>query len=129
MRHSIILTDDQRHTLLMYVRGHFPPAWRLRAHILLLLADGHTWATIAAVLYCSSRTIALWKTRFEHGGTAALFGTPPGPRRRLGWIWAAVVVAWVKRLTPRSFGLCRSRWCCAALALLLWRLHGVAVSR
>jgi putative transposase len=81
------------------------------------------------VLYCSSRTIALWKTRFEHGGTAALFGTPPGPRRRLGWVWAALAVAWVRHLRPRSFGLCRSRWCCAALALLLGRLHGVTVSR
>ena len=32
MRHSITLTDDQRHTLLMYVRGHFPPPLRLREH-------------------------------------------------------------------------------------------------
>ncbi|HMB04281.1 MAG TPA: helix-turn-helix domain-containing protein, partial [Isosphaeraceae bacterium] len=33
------------------------PEVRFRAHILLLLADGYTWATVATILFCSSRTI------------------------------------------------------------------------
>lgn len=31
---------------------------RLRAHIILLLAQGYSWALISAVLFCSTRTIA-----------------------------------------------------------------------
>ena len=51
-----------RNTLLDYYRcPYHQPELRLRAHILLLLADGYAWATIAAVLYCSTRTIARWK--------------------------------------------------------------------
>jgi putative transposase len=42
---------------------------------------------------------------------------------------SAVVVTWVTARTPRSFGFFRSRWCCAVLALLLWRQYGVHTSR
>ena len=54
MSHSITLTDPQRDTLLRYYRGPFDPQRRLRAHILLLLADGHTWSLNTTVLYFSS---------------------------------------------------------------------------
>ena len=67
MKHSITLTSDERHTLLDYLRRAPSPDLRLRAHIILLLADGHTWATLTTVLYCSSRTVARWKKRFQHG--------------------------------------------------------------
>jgi putative transposase len=40
-----------------------------------------------------------------------------------------VAVAWVLSKRPRDFGFLRSRWCCAAVALLLGRLHQVQVSR
>lgn len=129
MSHSISLTDTQRDTLLRYYRGPFEPQRRLRAHILLLLADGWTWDDIARALYCSSRTIARWKERFQREGLAALVGQPTGAPRRLGPGWVAIVVAWVLRLTPRAFGFLRSRWCCQTLALLLWRLYDVEVSR
>jgi putative transposase len=127
--HSITLTPDQRDTLLRYYRGPFDPRLRLRAHILLLLDDGRPWDDIARALFCSTRTIARWQARFRRGGLAALPGQPAGAPRRLGTAWAALVVAWALRLTPRAFGLFRSRWCCQTLALLLGRLHHVAVSR
>jgi putative transposase len=127
--HSISLTADQRADLLRWYRGPSAPQLRLRAHILLLLADGRPWDDIAAALYCSTRTIARWKRRFEQGGLAALHGRPAGPARRLGAAWAAVVVGWATGLAPRAFGFVRSRWCCAALALLLWRQHQIEVSR
>lgn len=129
MSHSITLTPDQRATLLRYYRGPFDPQLRLRAHILLLLGDGHPWGHIARTLYCSTRTIARWKERFQSQGLKALPGLPPGPPRRFGAAWTAVVVHRVLNLTPRPFGLFRSRWCCQTLALLLWRLHGIRVSR
>jgi transposase len=126
--HSTTLSADQRDTLLRYYRGGAGPRLRLRAHILLLLADGRTWDDIAAALYCSTRTVARWKKRFDQGGLAALHGRRPGPTGQGGG-WAAVVVGWALGLAPRAFGFARSRWCCATLALLLWRQHQVAVSR
>jgi putative transposase len=127
--HSITLAPDQRDTLLRYYRGPFDPRLRLRAHVLLLLDDGWPWDDIARALYCSTRTIARWRARFRRDGLKALPGLPTGAPRRFGAAWAALAVAWVLRLTPRAFGLFRSRWCCQTLALLLGRLHHVAVSR
>jgi putative transposase len=127
--HCITLTPDQRGALLRYYRGAAGPQLRLRAHILLLLGDGRTWDDIARTLYCSSRTIDRWQRRFRAGGLAALAGGPTGAPVRLAAGWAALVVGWVLALTPRAFGLLRSRWCCATAALLLWQRHGVEVSR
>lgn len=130
MSASISLTADERNTLLDHYRCPFAqPELRLRAHILLPLADGYPWATIAAVLYCSTRTIARWKKRFAKGRLGALAGEPRGPRPRLAARWVALVVRWVTEKTPRAFGLLRSRWCCAAVALLLGRTHHLEVSR
>jgi transposase len=129
MRTNIPLQADDRDALLDHYRSDPDPALRLRAHIILLLADGHTWATVAAVLFCSSRTIDRWQKRFRHGGVEAVFGLPRGRRPRLATHWATLVVGWVTALTPRAFGLWRSRWSCAAAALLLWREHRLRVSR
>jgi transposase len=90
---------------------------------------GYSWATIAAVLFCSSRTIARWQRCFQRGGVAALFGRQRGAPLRLAAYWLAVVVGWVTTLTPRAFGFLRSRWSCEVLALLLWRVHRLDVSR
>jgi len=125
MPDCIGLAPHERSTLLRYYRHSSDPALSRRAHILLLLADGHPWATIAVMLFCSTATIDRWQRRFRHGGLAALAGRPPGPRPR----WVAVVVGWVTRKLPTDFGFLRSRWCCKAVALLLLEVHGLAVSR
>jgi putative transposase len=129
MKDSIALTAAERNTLLDHLRRAPQPDLRLRAHILLLLADGHTWATVGAVLYCSSRTIARWKRRFDQGRVPALLGRAGGAPRRLAGQWVSLMVGWVTQQTPRAFGFLRSRWCCEAVALLLGRLHQVQVSR
>jgi len=129
LSHCINLTDDQRQALLAWYRGQGPAQLRLRAHLLLLLADGHTWATVCAVLYCSSRTVARWRARFEQEGLDGLLDRPVGTPRRFGSLWPALVVAWLLDFTPRAFGFLRSRWCCETLVLLLWQLHQVEVSR
>src|SRR3954468_24389431 len=108
---SIALGPGQRKRLLTVYRQAVDPQVRLRAHIILLLADGHAWSLICAVLFCSSATVARWKARFEAGGVDALTEERRG-RASVLVEWASTVVTWARTLTPRDFGYCRSRWCC-----------------
>jgi transposase len=129
MTRSVNLDARQRQALLDRYRKDPDPEARFRAHILLLLDDGHTWATVATILFCSSRTIDRWVKRFHAEGEGGLAGHPRGRPCRLGAGWAALAVEWVKKKAPRDFGFLRSRWCCEAVALLMRSLHGVSVSR
>ncbi len=126
MTPSIVLTPDQRNTLLRHYRRAPQPDWRLRAHILLLLADGWAWSVIAAALFTSSGTIARWQRRFREGGLGAVFAAG---RPRPAAPWVALVVRWVLELAPAAFGFARSRWSCEAVAVVLAEDHGHAVSR
>ena len=71
MTRSVILDARQRQALLDRYRKDPDPEVRFRAHILLLLADGHTWTTVATFLFCSSRTIDRWVKRFHREGVEA----------------------------------------------------------
>jgi transposase len=129
MNFTITLSAQERKTLLDLYRHATDRAIGRRAHILLLLADGYTWATIAAVLFVSTSTIARWQQRFRDAGLDCLAGQRPGPRA--GW-WnscAVLVVRWVRESTPRSWGLLRSRWTCATAAFVLATYFHLAVSR
>ena len=125
---SIALGGSQRKRLLRLYRTEPDPQVRLRMHIILLLSQGRAWALIAAVLFCSTATIARWKTRFESGGVEALLVETRGRRATLLVSWALLIVTWIRTLTPRDFGYCRSRWCCATLAVVLYDTHRVTVS-
>jgi transposase len=129
MTRSVTLDAQQRHALLERYRKDPDPEVRFRAHILLLLDDGHTWATVTTLLFCSSRTIDRWVKRFQKDGVEGLAGHKPGRPFRLAVTWAAVAVEWVTTKAPRDFGFLRSRWCCEAVALLMFTLNGIKVSR
>ena len=129
MSPSITLTPEERKALLAHLRRSPTPDLRLRAHIILLLADAYPWATITAVLFCSTRTVARWQRRFVKDRVVGLLDRTPAPAPGRAGRWAAVVVGWVTGKTPRAFGFFRSRWSCALLALLLGQQHGVAVGR
>jgi putative transposase len=126
---SIALDADERKALLDCLRRPHDPHLRLRAHVLLLLADGHSWALICSVLYCSSRTVARWKARFQREGVAILLDLPGGAPARFSPRWAALAVEWVTTLSPRFFGFLRSRWNCALVTLVLWQRHHLQVSQ
>jgi putative transposase len=128
MEGQLILRGTQRRCLLRLYRSCPDPAVRLRAHLLLLLAEGYPWALIAAVLFCSTATLARWKGRFEEGGVEALAGLPRGPEPELARNWAATAAGWVRHYRPRDFALRRSRWCCRLVVVLMLELHGVEVS-
>jgi transposase len=53
----------------------------MRAHILLMLADGHHWTMIGTALFTSTATIARWLPRYAAGGVQALL-TRPRPQTR-----------------------------------------------
>jgi putative transposase len=125
---SIQLKPKERKALLEHYRKASDPAVRLRAHILLLLADGHPWSRITAMLFTSPRTISRWKQRFERDGVLAVCCASRGRPRVLGVWWAAIVIRWVLKKTPRDFGFLRSRWSCATLVLLLWEEQRITVS-
>ena len=129
MSFSISLCARDRNALLDLCRCAADPQVRLRAHILLLLGQGHSWALIAAVLFTSTSTINRWRRRFLAGGLDAVVG-PRRPRASAwsAW-WAAVAVGWVTLRSPTEFGFVRSRWTCATVAVLLREDHGVWVSR
>src|SRR3954471_18739451 len=129
MTRSVTLDPAQRQALLHRYRKDPDPEVRFRAHLLLLLADGHTWATVATLLFCSSRTIDRWVKRFHAEGVDAVAGHQPGRPVRLAANWITVAIEWVTAKTPRDFGFLRSRWCCEAVALLMLELHQVEVNR
>src|SRR5919112_450959 len=128
MTRSIDLSPAQRSTLLDRYRKDSDPEVRFRSHILLLLADGYTWATVASLLFCSSRTIDRWVKRFHAEGVQGVAGHKPGRPFRLDASWVTLVVGWVTDKAPRDFGFLRSRWCCEAVAVLMLQLHQVEVS-
>ena len=127
---SIVLGSGERKRLLRIYRGkeEHSASVRLRAQIVLTLADGHPWSLIEQMLFCSTATIARWKDRFTDGGVDALLAEDRGRAATLLVGWALVLVTWVKTLSPRDFGYCRSRWACSTLALVLCDTHRVKVS-
>jgi putative transposase len=123
------LTTAQRQELLDHYRRSTDPDVQHRAHLLLLLADGHPWATIRTVLFCSLGTISRWKARFEAGGVDAVFGRPRGRRRSGIHMWAVLVVRWVLSCSPTDFRFARSRWSCETAAVVLRDDYRVRVGR
>ena len=123
----IRLSADERKTALGHVhRGPDHRAAR-RAHVLLLLADGHSVRFIAAALYCSPDLIAAVRRDYRRGGVPAALGAEP-PVRRVPWWWTRLLV-WALEFTPGDFGFRRSRWSCGALAVALRETVGVRVGR
>lgn len=127
---SIHLRASERKTLLGIVKTAATHEQRLRAHVLLLLADDWPWTAIAAVLFTSSSTINRWRRRFLADGLSAVVDAPG--RRRPSWLhglWISLVFRWVTTRTPRDFGCLRSRWTCGTVVMLLQVDWGVRVGR
>jgi transposase len=82
MASNLSVGATQRDLLLHHYRRNPDPGVRARAHIILLLAEGHPWSLITSALYCSPRTVARWMHRFEDRGVDAILGPPPCRRAR-----------------------------------------------
>ncbi len=75
MRHRLLLTTDERRTLVS-LRDHAPKAYvRERAAALLKVADGASAAAVARTGLLKPRhpdTVCTWVTRFRAEGSASL---------------------------------------------------------
>jgi transposase len=106
---ALSLRSSQRKKLLHYYRCHPDPSVRSRAHIILLLADGHPWTSIEAMLFCSSGTINHWRKRFESGGIDALLGRTRGSKPR----WSEEAEAVLREAlehSPHELGYLAVNW-------------------
>lgn len=109
MATELWLTKAERRSLLGYYRRHPDPAVRLRAHIILLLVDGHPWSLITKALFTSSRTIDIWSKRVQLEGVERLLGLPPGAAPR----WtdeAEETLRDAMKHTPDHFGYLAVNW-------------------
>jgi transposase len=99
-----VLSADQRLELKTRVRsGRGRADTARRARVLLLLADGCSYATVTAKTGCSSRTIALWKQRFAAEGLAGLVAHHRGSKPTvLTPALEARIMAWTRRAPPHG---------------------------
>jgi len=127
---SISLAEEERKTLLRAMKRETKPSRRLRMHIVLLAADGHSPTQIARTLYCSRTTVYAVVRRFLKEGEAAFSDRKKrGPRPKLSGEDHRRLETWVEEAQPGRYGWVRSRWSCRLLALQLFRERRVAVSR
>jgi transposase len=106
---ELSLTKPERKSLLRHYRRHPDPAVRLRAHIVLLLADGFPWSLVEATLFTSSRTIDTWSKRFQAEGVRGLLGQSRGAPAR----WsdeADAILRDAMQHAPDNFGYLAVSW-------------------
>lgn len=100
----LLLTTEQRRELETRARSRRGRADAARrARVILLLADGDSYTSITAKTGCSSRTIALWKQRFEADGVVGLAARHRGSKRTvLTPALQARILAWTRRAPPHG---------------------------
>jgi transposase len=79
----IVLTDDERRSLLQWARGRKTPARLVqRAKIVLAATEGKENKDIASELKCTRRTVGTWRNRFVEGRLDALKKDAPRSGRK-----------------------------------------------
>jgi len=113
-RELLQITEDQREELKRWAQSRTLSAGDVfRAKLILSLADGSTWAQIAATLQTSKKTIAVWKSRFEENGIDGLEPRHKGSQPRAA---TAKVQARVARRVQQKPPDGSTHWSCRKLA-------------
>ena len=101
---GLVLTTEQRTELETRERSRRGRADAARrARVILQLDAGETYASITVKTGCSSRTIALWKHRFEADGIAGLSARHLGSKPTvLTPELQARILAWTRRTPPHG---------------------------
>jgi len=115
------VTESQREELTRWAQSRTLPAGDVfRAKLILALAEGSTWAQVAATLGTSKKTIAVWKKRFEEAGIDGLEARHKGSRPRAA---TAAVQARVARRVQQKPPDGSTHWSCRKLAVDLGMSH------
>ena len=78
---DLVLAPEDRRTLEQMLRQTtLSQAIAKRVRVVLALADGARYSTIAERFACTDRFIAIWKRRFIEGGVLALADAPRAGR-------------------------------------------------
>jgi transposase len=98
-----MLTNEQRAELETRERSRRGRADAARRARVILLLAGDRYTSITAKTGCSSRTIALWKRRFEADGIAGLAARHRGSKRTvLTPALQARILTWTRRAPPHG---------------------------
>jgi transposase len=128
MEDVMTLTKSERRELQRQARANNGRADSARhARLILLLADGLTWATIRAKLDCKDSYISRWSQRFAADRLAGLFARYAGHARyQVTDRIEARVLAWTTKHTP---GDGSTHWSSRKLATQLGGLSHMTVTR
>jgi putative transposase len=104
----------------------------LALHLLLLCAAGRTPTEIAACLLCSHSSVYRIVRAYRNGSLG--IGVDQEGRLSIA-VQTPVLIPWLTRslgalrkVTPRAYGWCRTRWSCATRAATLQAKQGIEVS-
>jgi transposase len=115
------VTERQREELTKWAQSRTLPVGDVfRAKLILALADGWTWAQVAATLGTTKKTIAVWKRRFEEAGVDGLEPRHKGSQPRAA---TAAVQARVARRVQQKPPDGSTHWSCRKLAADLGMSH------
>jgi len=100
----LMLIPDERQTLETYARARAGRAdLAQRARVILMLADGASYAEVTRTVGWSSATIAKWKARFETDRLAGLWGRHRGSKPRLRTPqMEARILNWTRKAPPHG---------------------------
>jgi transposase len=101
---------------------------RRRAHALLLVAEGHTQASVARLFHTSAYRVHVWRERFSRAGRAGLADQSRGGRPPKLTAQDRTFVEEALDRGPQAYGLPVTVWTLRDLQALLQRERGVAVS-
>lgn len=129
---SIKLTKTQTNQLETMARSLTLPArFVLRAHMILLTADGHSQRDIGRYLGCNFKTIGAWQRRWIAGGCTALMKERRGRGRR-AWVLPKVgpeVIRKTLEETPEqgtewtTRSMANAMGVAAATVSKIWKMH------
>ena len=122
------LTTNERMELQRQARARQGRAESARhARLILLLADGPTWAMIRAKLDCNDSYISRWNQRFETDRLSGLFARYAGRTRyKVTDQIEARVLAWTTKRTPRDGS---THWSLRKLAAELGAISHMTIAR
>ena len=116
------LTDEQREELESVSRHGEPGYVRIKALVLLNLAEGQRLSHLARIFRVARQSIYDWRARYADRGIESLW-VQPG-RGRKPQVDLEDLERHVRQ-SPRHFGVPRTRWTLAALAQVVPSLKGM----